>query len=182
MTSAKTYYWSILKSLLNNKKFPCTPPLFHQIKYVTDFKKKAELFNCFFTKQCSIVNNSSELPADIWRKTDKSILTVTFTSDDIATLIQNLDPNKAHGHDMLNICILTLCGKSICKPLDLIFQSCIKHGEFPTEWKKANVVPVHKKCDRFYITIDLYLYFRFAEKSLNAYFIIDCMSISLRMN
>ena len=118
MTSAKTYYWSILKSLLNNKKFPCTPPLFHQIKYVTDFKKKAELFNCFFAKQCSIVNNSSELPADIWRKTDKSILTVTFTSDDIATLIQNLDPNKAHGHDMLSICMLKLRGKSICKPLD----------------------------------------------------------------
>ena len=27
-------------------------------------------------------------------------------------------------------------------------QSCIKHGEFPTEWKKANVVPVHKKSDK----------------------------------
>ena len=31
MTSAKTY-WSILKSLLNNKKNPCIPPLFHQNK------------------------------------------------------------------------------------------------------------------------------------------------------
>ena len=26
-----------------------------------------------------------------------------------------------------------------------MFQSCIKHGEFPTEWKKANVDPVRKK-------------------------------------
>ena len=67
MTSAKTY-WSILKSLLNNKKIPCIPPLFHQNKYVTDFKKKAELFNCFFAKQCSIINNSSELPSNIWKK------------------------------------------------------------------------------------------------------------------
>ena len=84
---------------------------------------------------------------------------------------------------MLSIRMLKLCGKSICKPLDLIFQSCIKHGEFPTEWKKANVAPVHKKVtNRFYKTIDLYLYIRFAEKSLNAYCIIDCMSISLRMN
>ena len=48
-TSAKTY-WSILKTLLNNKKIPCIPPLFHQGKYVTDFKKKAELFNSFFAK------------------------------------------------------------------------------------------------------------------------------------
>ena len=42
-TNAKTY-WSILKTLLKNKKIPCIPPLFHQGKYVTDFKKKAELF------------------------------------------------------------------------------------------------------------------------------------------
>ena len=57
MTSAKTY-WAVLKSLLNKKKVPSIPPLFHQNKYVTDFKKKAELFNCFFAKQCSIINNS----------------------------------------------------------------------------------------------------------------------------
>ena len=103
------------------------------------------MFNCFFTKQYSIINNSSELPSNICKKTDKSISTVTFTSDDIATLIQNLDPNKAHGHDMLCIRMLKLWGKSICKPLDLIFQSYIKHGEFPTKCKKANVVPFHKK-------------------------------------
>ena len=39
MTSAKNY-WLILKSFLN-KKIPCIPPLFHQNKYVADFKKKA---------------------------------------------------------------------------------------------------------------------------------------------
>ena len=133
MTSAKTY-WSILKSLLNNKKIPCIPPLFHQNKYVTDFKKKAELFNCFFAKQCSIINNSSELPSNICKKTNKSISTVRFTSDDTSTLIQNLDPNKkAHSHDILSIRMLKPCGKSSCKTIDLIFQSCIKHGEFPTE-------------------------------------------------
>ena len=35
-TGAKTY-WSILKTLLSNKKIPCIPPLFHQGKYVTGF-------------------------------------------------------------------------------------------------------------------------------------------------
>ena len=148
MTSAKTY-WSILKSMLNNKEIPCIPPLFHQNKYVTDFKKKVELFNSFFPKQCSIIINSSELPSNIWKKTDKSISPVTFTSDDTTTLIQNLDPNKVHGHDKFSIHMLKLCGKSICKPLDLIYQSCIKHGEFLTEWKKANVIPVRQKVTDF---------------------------------
>ena len=44
-------------------------------------------------------------------------------------------PAKPHSHDMLNIHMLKLYGKSICKALDLIFQSCIKHGEFRIEWK-----------------------------------------------
>ena len=49
---------------------------------------------------------------------------------------------------MLSFRMLKLCGKSNCKPLDLIFQSCIKHGEVSIEWKKTNVVPVHKKSDK----------------------------------
>ena len=117
----------MLKLLLNNQKIPCIPPVFHQNKYLADFEKKADLFNCFFAKQCSIINYSSELPFNLCKKTDKSISAISFTSDDIATLIQNLVPNKVHGHDMLSICMLKLCGKSICKPLDVIFQSCIKH-------------------------------------------------------
>ena len=66
ITIAKTY-WSILKTLLNNKKNPCIPPLFHQGKYVTDFKKKAKLFNSF-AKQCSIIQNSSKLPLTLNKK------------------------------------------------------------------------------------------------------------------
>ena len=85
-----------------------------------------------------------KFPPIFKKKTGKSISTVTFTSDDITTLIRNLDRDKAHGHDMLSIRMLKLCCKSICKPLDLIFQSCIKHGKFPTEWKKTNVVLSHK--------------------------------------
>ena len=45
---------------------------------------------------------------------------------------------------MIRIRMLKLYGESVCKPVDLIFQFCMKQGRFPTEWKKANVVPVHK--------------------------------------
>ena len=44
MESLKTD-WSILKILLNSKKSPCIPPLLQDNKYVTDFEKRAELFN-----------------------------------------------------------------------------------------------------------------------------------------
>ena len=49
---------------------------------------------------------------------------------------------------MLRNCMLKLCGKSICKLLDLIFQSCIKQGEFPTEWKKIKCCSCPQKSDK----------------------------------
>ena len=119
ITSAKTY-WSILKLLLN-KEIPCIPPLFYQNKYLTDFKKKSKLFNRFFAKRCSIINNSNKLPFNLCKKTDKSISTIIVTSD-LATLIQNLDPNKASNDNTSSIHMSKLCGKSICKPFDLILQ------------------------------------------------------------
>ena len=71
-----------------------------------------------------------------------------FLEDDIAKIIQNLDPNKAHGHDQISIRILKLCGKTIYKPLEYIFRECLNTGLFPLEWNKANLVPVYKKGDK----------------------------------
>ena len=34
-------YWSVLKMFLNNKKIPCIPSLFHEIKFGTDFRQKS---------------------------------------------------------------------------------------------------------------------------------------------
>ena len=45
------------------------------------------------------------------------------------------------------IWMIKICDVSICKPSELIFRSCLENGKFPTEWEKANVVPVHKKGD-----------------------------------
>ena len=41
--------------------------------------------------------------------------------------------------------LLKLSDKAICKPLHMIFTSCLETGVFPIHWKKANVVPIHKK-------------------------------------
>ena len=49
---------------------------------------------------------------------------------------------------MISIRMLKICGESILKPLELIFESCIKRGKFSIEWKKTSVLPVHKKNDK----------------------------------
>ena len=62
-------------------------------------------------------------------------------------IIQNLDPNKAHGHDNISISLLKVCGPSIyaVNALKNAFSQCLKTGVFPSEWKKGNIVPIHKK-------------------------------------
>ena len=60
---------------------------------------------------------------------------MNFSKNDIEKIIQNLDPNKAHGHGKISIFMIKICGKSICKPLQVIFSQCNDTGSFPLEWK-----------------------------------------------
>ena len=106
-------YWSLLNRFLNNEKIYLIPSLFLENKYVTDFKEKAKLFNAFFAKQCSLIQNSRELPSHLHYLTDNRLSSVIFSEDDMAKIIQNLDPSKAHGHDNISIRILKICGSSI---------------------------------------------------------------------
>ena len=73
---------------------------------------------------------------------------------------------KTHGHDVISIPMLKLCGPSLCKPLSVIFKSCLSQIKFPMEWKKVNVVPIQKKkvINSASKTTDLSLCFRSACK------------------
>ena len=86
---------------------------------MTDFKEKAELFNSHFATQCSLISNNSKLPLYIKYLTDNRLSLASFSHDKIAKVIQNLDPNKAHGHDNIRIRIVKLCGPSIYKLLEI---------------------------------------------------------------
>ena len=44
--------------------------------------------------------------------------------------------------------MLKICGSAICKPLAIIFKQRVDIGIFPSEWKKGNIVPIHKKSDK----------------------------------
>ena len=61
-TAPKTY-WKILKTLVNDTKIPLIPPLLVGNQLVSDFLEKANLFNDYFNKQCTTIDNSSAVPA-----------------------------------------------------------------------------------------------------------------------
>ena len=108
------------------KKFLASRPFFTIINFVTDFSKKADLFNFFFGKQCSIIENNSVLPSPTIPVTDQYLANIEFTKDDIKRIICKLDPNKAHGHDMISIHLLKVPGDAIIETLFKIFKNCLK--------------------------------------------------------
>ena len=109
-----------IKASFKQQKIPLIPPLFRKNKFVTDFKEKAELFNSHFATQCSLVNNSCQLSSHIQYLPDNRLSCVSFSNDKITKVINNLNPNKAHGQDNISIRMLKVCGPSIYTPLEII--------------------------------------------------------------
>ena len=68
------------------------------------------MFDNFFAKQRTLVNETSKLPIDYFKREIVLFSTVSFTKDDIAT---NLDPNKVHDYDRISIRVLKISNDSI---------------------------------------------------------------------
>ena len=77
------------------------------------------------------------ISAVLTTKMCSSLATVEFLTSDILKIIRNLDPNKAHDHDMRGIQMLEIYDESISKALEIIFRSCLEKEQFPCVWKKS---------------------------------------------
>ena len=140
-TSPKTY-WTILNCLFYNKKLPTIPPFLVDGKLVSDFCKKANIFNNFFA---SIFIDCTSCLLSFLYRTGSRIKSFHVTENDILAIIKTLDPNKAHGCYNISIKMIKICSQSLTLPLKIIFEHSLKKGKFSEIWKKANVVPVHKR-------------------------------------
>ena len=56
--------------------------------------------------------------------------------------------NKVHGHNDISIRMIKMCDESLVRPLSIIFQNSLNSCIYPSTWKKANAIPVHKKDDK----------------------------------
>ena len=141
-------YWSAMKKLLNTNLTSIIPPILQNGNFISNAADKCKVFNDYFSEQCKIISTPSTIPDNIDKLTGLTLNEVNFTEKVIFDHICKLNINKAHGHDGISVRIIKLCGISICKPLCIIFKNCISKGYFPKKWKKANVIPIHKKNEK----------------------------------
>ena len=180
-TNGKTY-WSIFKTLLNNKKLPCIPPLFHQGKYVTNFKTKGRTIWLLLCQTIFHNTKLKETSLNISKKTEKSISSITFNCNDIAAIIRSLDLDKAYGYNMISIPMLKICDKFICKPLELWIPTLHQTRKF-SQWMengKCGFCPQEKWSVDFIKLLASISTSHLCKGFLSVWYITACLNISLR--
>ena len=63
--------------------------------------------------------------------TNTNIDNISFTENEIISIIRSLKHNKAHGWDGISIRMIKICDESIVYPLKIIFGTALKSGIFP---------------------------------------------------
>ena len=110
--------------------------------------KKAELFNSYFSSvfQPSTSKTNDTADSRISRlPTDLQLSDITLDVEEVINSLTNLDVSKAGGPDGIPARLLKECSRQIAPSLCSLFNDSLRSGHIPSEWKSADVTPVHKK-------------------------------------
>ena len=146
-TTPKTY-WKVLKSVIGTKVNHSIPPLMVNDQPITNTKDKCEIFNQYFVEQSTQppIPDGFALPPVL--KPPYSLTHITVSDNEVFKILKSLNVAKANGPDNISNKLLRETATAIASPLASIFNKSLSSGQFPDEWKRANVVPVFKKENR----------------------------------
>ncbi|KFV20251.1 Putative 115 kDa protein in type-1 retrotransposable element R1DM, partial [Tauraco erythrolophus] len=65
--------------------------------------------------------------------------------DQVWEHLENLKVHKSMGPDEIHPRVLKELAAAVARPLVIIFERSWRSGEFPTDWKRANVTPIFEK-------------------------------------
>ena len=105
---------------------------------MTQAKMLNEQFASVFTIEKTEVPNLGPSP-------HQSMDDIHVEAAGVAKLLHELKPEKAAGPDGVSTRLLKETANEIAPVLAFIFNTTLKLGEVPKDWKKANVAPIYKK-------------------------------------
>ena len=124
-------------------------------KLIEDPFELAESFNEFFKKKVENLAAGIKSHVDpllrLKEKLKASKLKFslkTVSEKDVLKILQALKPKKSSGKDGITSEIMKIGSKFLVVPLTYMINFSILTGKFPTNWKIAKVVPLHKKGDK----------------------------------
>ena len=79
---------------------------------------------------------------------EREISNLEIKREDIQSRLEKLKVNKSCGPDNMNPYVLQKTASAVSVPLEKIFKQSLSTGICPSDWRSANVTPIHKKGDR----------------------------------
>lgn len=67
-----------------------------------------------------------------------------FTQGEVKDILERMDPRKTPGEDGITSKILLKVFESFPKYMTAIYNSCLRIGNFPEQWKRATLIPIVK--------------------------------------
>lgn len=143
-------WWRVAKSFYGSKLSSSIPPLFNVGNYICDSQEKAEIFNEFFISQSRLALDSQQLfPQPHDEGLVEPRLSYLETSEqEVLDLLSRVDVTKACGPDGVSNKLLKLCRHGLANPLARLINLSFALGQFPNDWKLANVLPLFKSDNR----------------------------------
>ena len=110
-------------------------------------EEAANALNAYYQSVFTLDDGSVEL-SEFPEQTQEKISDVFISTERVEEVLQSLNPSKASGPDEVETRFLKECAPEMAPILCKLFQKSIAHGEVPSQWKEAHIVPIHKKGSR----------------------------------
>lgn len=144
-------FWSLSRNLRGKRKNQIPNLLHGTHKLISDEEKAEELANTFSKSHYLTLHYSHPFEANINQAVGNLKLepptldeAELITANELANVLANLKTHKSPGLDNVPNALLKNLPDKALKILLAIFNSCIRLNYFPSAFKKAKVVAVHK--------------------------------------
>ena len=108
----------------------------------TDDTSKAALLNSYFT---SVFTKEDDTPIPEFIRTENILDNISFNVEQVQKLLEGVNETKSKGADNMHPKLVRETAGQIAKPLTPLFKKSMETGQVPSDWKIANVTPIHKK-------------------------------------
>jgi len=114
------------------------------VKVTNGPKERAEALADYF---CSVFTKE-EKPSMQPSNTLTNIDEVITTPEEVLQVLSKLNISKSPGPDGIHPRMLKELACELCEPLAIIFNTSMRQGKIPDDWKLADVTAVYKKGDK----------------------------------
>ena len=138
-------WWRVAKSFYGNKAGTSIHPLFENGQYIYEPKDKAEIFNEYFVSQTFLPTVQIDMSMFSGLSLPTDIIAI---EEEVVEILAALDVSKACGVDVIGNRLIKLCAMGLYKPLTHLINLSFVLGQFPSQWKLGNVLPLFKRDNR----------------------------------